>query len=573
MYRAWRPQSFQDMVGQQHITQTLQSSLRERRFSHAYLFSGPRGTGKTSAAKILAKAVNCEQGPSPEPCNVCEACRRITIGAMMDVVEIDAASNRGIEEIRDLREKVKYMPTEVRYKVYIIDEIHMLTTEAFNALLKTLEEPPVHVMFILATTEPYRLPATIISRCQRFDFRRVPLLEQAQRLQQICQEENIQASKDSLTYIAKLSDGGMRDAISVLDQMASFTDGEITYQQVLDITGGMIEERFAELATAIHVGDVGAMLSLIQQLIQEGKSADKCMESLLYFFRDLLMIKIVPNGEVLTARLTCIESFCELASRFSDDHLFQIIDTLNRYQADMKFAVQPQTLLEVALLQLTVQGGRSTHPVACTRDSLQTSEGNGPLDEGEHSSIVQHLCKQVASLETKVEQLLKSNATGGGRQGQRTQECSSKPPLKLERYIASRGCAEFNRVRDTWERVLQRVKEAGIKIHAWLVNGEPVSCFEDRILIAFKSSIHRDTTEKHTNKQVIERVLGETFGKSYQLETTMLKEWEGAVTRTDSKEEHAFQLEPEGYEGQNFQQPWINEAIQIFGESLVIIKD
>lgn len=573
LYRVWRPQSFQEMVGQQHITQTLQNSLREQRFSHAYLFSGPRGTGKTSAAKILAKAVNCEQRPNPEPCNVCEACKRITIGAMMDVVEIDAASNRGVEEIRDLREKIRYAPTEVRYKVYIIDEVHMLTTEACNALLKTLEEPPVHVMFILATTEPYRLPATIISRCQRFDFRRVSLAEQLKRLEQVCQEENIQANKESLTYIAKLSDGGMRDAISLLEQVASFTNGMITYQQVLDITGGIPEERFAELATAIRTGNVGAMLSLMERLIQEGKSADKCIESLLYFFRDLLMMKIVPGGETFTNRLTCVESFHELASGFSEHRLFQIIDMLNRYQTDMKFAVQPQTLLEIALLQLTAQGQCSTYPTARTEDFLQTGVVNS-LDEREHSSTVQHLYQQVASLEAKVEQLLKSSGTGGVRQEQKIQERSSKHLLpQFERYMVNRSSAEFNRIRSTWGRVLQRVKEAGITIHAWLVNGEPLSCFEDQVLIGFKNSIHRDTTEKPINKQVIERVLREIFGKSYQVETIMLKDWETIATRSDDRKEQAFRLEPEGYEGQNFQKPWIDEAIQIFGEDLVVIKD
>ncbi|NEZ43586.1 DNA polymerase III subunit gamma/tau [Paenibacillus alvei] len=584
LYRAWRPQSFQDMVGQQHIIQTLQNSLRERRFSHAYLFSGPRGTGKTSAAKILAKAVNCEQGPSPEPCNACEACQRITAGAVMDVVEIDAASNRGVEEIRDLREKVKYAPTEVRYKVYIIDEVHMLTTEAFNALLKTLEEPPSHVMFILATTEPHRLPATIISRCQRFDFRRVSLAEQVQRLAQVCKEENIQADHDSLTYIAKLSDGGMRDAISLLDQAASFTDGAITYQQVLDITGGMPEERFAELARAVQAGDVGAVLSVVEQLMQEGKSADKCMESLLYFFRDLLMMKMVPSGDTLTDRLTRVESFRDLAEGFTESRLFYIIDTLNRYQTDMKFAVQPQTLFEVALLQLAASGQRPLNRAADTGESVQ---GEIRQDGMEHSSSLQHLRQQITSLEAKVEQLMKSGGAGVGRQEQVTHERTpaatrpsgrvskfSKQPPQFERYLANHNSAEFNRIRGTWGQVLQRVKEAGVTIHAWLVNGEPVSCLEDRILIGFKNSIHRDTTEKPTNKQVIEQVLSETFGKPYQMDTMMLKDWEAAAARTEDKEEQEFQLEPEGQEGRNHsQEPWIDEAIQLFGEDLVVIKE
>lgn len=573
LYRAWRPQSFQDMVGQQHITQTLQNSLQEQRFSHAYLFGGPRGTGKTTAARILAKAVNCGQGPNPEPCNVCEACKRIAIGATMDIVEIDAASNRGVEDIRDLCEKVKYAPIEVRYKVYIIDEVHMLTTEAFNALLKTLEEPPVHVMFILATTELQRLPATIISRCQCFDFRRVPLSEQVQRLEQVCQKEGIQANKDSLTYIAKLSDGGMRDAISLLDQMTSFTDGPVTYQQVLDITGGIPEERFAELAMAIQAGDVGTMLSLIGQLIQEGKGADKCIENLLYFFRDLLIMKVVPDGEALSGRLVRIEPFCELAREFSENRLFQIIDTLNRYQADMKFAIQPQILLEVALLQLTTQSQRAAHSTTCTGDFLQTNAMDDSLNGLKHSSTVQHLCKQIASLEVKMEQLLKSSGKVGLLQEQGTQACLSKYPLQFEKYIANCSSAEFEYIRRTWEQVLQRVKEAGVNIHAWLVNGEPLSCFEDRILIGFKNSIHRETTGKPANKQIIERVLHETFNKSYRIETMMFKDWEIAVTQADGKEEQVFQLKPEGDKGQGPQKLWIKEAIQIFGEDLVVIKD
>lgn len=580
LYRAWRPQSFDDMVGQQHIIQTLQNSLRERRFSHAYLFSGPRGTGKTTAAKIMAKAVNCEQGPGPEPCNECEACRRITAGAVMDVVEIDAASNRGVEEIRDLREKVKYAPSEVRHKVYIIDEVHMLTTEAFNALLKTLEEPPAHVMFILATTEPHRLPATIVSRCQRFDFRRVTLEEQVARLEQVCRDEGIEAAQDSLIYIAKLSDGGMRDAISLLDQAASFTNGRLDYRQVLDITGGIPEERFVVIARAVQVGDVGSVLATVESMMQGGKSADKCMESLLFFFRDLLMLKMVPDGEGMTDRLTRVETFRELADAFEAVSLFRIIDTLNRYQTDMKYAVQPQTLFEVALLQLAVEnrpGALSSQPEAGTAERpAERSDAVGS------PSVVQQLQRQVASLEAKLNELVKARVPDGGqperiltaaRAPARVSRMAKQPPY-FERYIASKDSSDSNRTRSNWGQVLQRVKEAGVTIHAWLVNGEPVSALEDRMLVAFKNTIHRDTTEKPNNKQVIERVLLEVFGKPYQLDTMMLKDWEEAAEKSaGEKEEPAFWLETEGSEAEPVQEPWIDEALHMFGEDLVVIKE
>ena len=236
LYRVWRSQSFADLVGQEHVTRTLKNALKEKRFSHAYLFSGPRGTGKTSTAKIFAKAVNCLEGPAPEPCNRCEPCRRIAEGSLMDVVEIDAASNRGVDEIRDLRDKVKFAPTEVRYKVYIVDEVHMLTTEAFNALLKTLEEPPDHVIFILATTEPHKLPQTIRSRCQHFPFHRISFREIVRHLHRICDAQSVEVDEAALATIARAADGGMRDALSLLDQVLAYADGRVEESTVLAVT-------------------------------------------------------------------------------------------------------------------------------------------------------------------------------------------------------------------------------------------------------------------------------------------------------------------------------------------------
>ena len=569
LYRAWRPQSFRDMVGQQHIIQTLQNAIREQRVSHAYLFSGPRGTGKTSAAKILAKAVNCENGPAEEPCNECETCRRITSGAVMDVQEIDAASNRGVEEIRDLREKVKYAPTEVRRKVYIIDEVHMLTTEAFNALLKTLEEPPAHVMFILATTEPHKLPATIISRCQRFDFRRVSLEEQSERLERICLEEGISAEQEALQYIARLSDGGMRDALSILDQIASFTGGKVSYQQVMDMTGGIPSEQFGRLAAAIKQGDAGLVLQMVEQFMQEGKSADKCMENLLYYFRDLLMIKMVPGADKLTDRVLNPAEFKEMAEAFSREELFKMIDTLNRYQSEMKYASQPQTLFEVALLKLCgiPQGGS---------DAVQHGAGNA-ADTGELNRLKQ----QVAALEKKLERILQKGVPAAeGRDASKPatrtpapkMASTAKKPQHMDQYVASRTDEPFLNVQRQWAQILQNVKEEKVTVHAWFMDGEPVSVWEDNILVAFKNNIHRETTEKPANKQVIEGVLEAQLGTPYRLVTMMLRDWSDAVEGAGKPPAEELKLEHEEAEAGG-EKPWIDEAIQLFGEDLVVIKD
>jgi len=578
LYRAWRPQSFQDMVGQQHIIRTLQNAIREQRLSHAYLFSGPRGTGKTTTAKVLAKAVNCEKGPAAEPCNECEACRRITAGAVMDVLEIDAASNRGVEEIRDLREKVKYAPTEVRQKVYIIDEVHMLTTEAFNALLKTLEEPPPHVMFILATTEPHRLPATVISRCQRFDFRRVSLEEQAGRLKMICEQEGITAEEDAIQYICRLSDGGMRDALSILDQIASFTDGHVSYEQVMSLTGGIPSKQFAQLAQTLIEGDVGGMMQIIEQLMQEGKSADKCMENLMYYFRDLLMIKTVPQADKLTERVLDPEDYREMAHAFSRPQLFRIIETLNHYQTQMKYSQQPQMLFEVALLKLC----------SIPQQESASGEGAGSAAHVAEASEIKQLKQQLVELERKLEKALQGGlAAAGGGGAQASSQASSarssrgvsprvssaaKIPSGMERYVAQKDGSDTAKVQSKWHQVLQAVKDEKVTIHAWFMNGEPVSVLEDAILVAFKNEIHRETTEKPAHRGVIEQVLERQFGKPYRLVTMMLKDWSEAIQSGTTAPAQPLELEHEEEQGGS-KEPWVDEALEMFGEDLVVIKE
>ncbi|QAY67348.1 DNA polymerase III subunit gamma/tau [Paenibacillus protaetiae] len=596
LYRAWRPQTFQDMVGQQHIIQTLQNAIREQRIAHAYLFNGPRGTGKTTAAKIMAKAVNCVHGPAVEPCNECDACRGITAGHLMDVIEIDAASNRGIDEIRDIREKVRYAPSEVRYKVYIIDEVHMLTSEAFNALLKTLEEPPGHVIFILATTEPHKLPATIISRCQRFDFRQVSLPEQTSRLLEICEDEHIDADEDAIQYIARLSEGGMRDAISLLEQVSAFGGSRITLEGAVEVTGGLAADQFYELAEAVKDRNVGQALPLVEKLMQAGKSADKCMENLIYYFRDLLVLKLAPSSGAMTERVVDEGRFRAMADAFSADRLFRLIDTLNRYQTEMKHALQPQTLFEVALMKLCADSGEA---VEASRVEAAAASAAAGVPSGE----VQRLRQQVDALERKLEQLAQSGtavqggqaapAPSGGasaRGGAQRSAISSRggafgsgggmmrAAVKLEPFLAAANSQDTSRIRAKWGEVLHRVKEAKITVHAWLVDGEPVSSADGTVLVAFKNTMHRETTEKPANREIIERVMQEVLGAPYKLATTLMKEWHAApsgAAKDQSGSGEPFQLQPEdpGGASEASRPPWVEEAVKLFGEDLVVIKD
>jgi len=578
LYRAWRPQTFKDMVGQQHIVQTLQNAIREDRLSHAYLFSGPRGTGKTSAAKVLAKAVNCEHGPSPEPCNSCSQCERITSGSVMDVVEIDAASNRGVEEIRDIRDKVKYSPTEVRRKVYIIDEVHMLTTEAFNALLKTLEEPPGHVMFILATTEPHKLPPTIISRCQRFDFRRVPLEEQTGLMREICGEEGIAAEDEALRYIARLSDGGMRDALSLLDQISSFTGGRVSLELAVEATGGLPSEQFARLAIAVRENDASKVLLEIDEMMRAGKSAEKCLEQLMHYFRDLLLAQLAPEAGDSSGRVGNPAELKEMSAGFSRERLFAIIDLLNRYQGEMKYAAHPQTMFEIALLKLC-SGDAGEQPLIRTADSGVGREELGQLKQ------------QLAALESKLGALTNGGAAiaspggkpasgSGGSRGSAGPSSSTAPRAatvsrqKLAAFASARGSAGSYLAK--WPQIMQRVKEERVTVHAWLVDGEPVSFEDGSILVAFKNSIHRETTEKPANRGVIEGVLNSIFGSPTQLVTTLQREWQEVLAESEgmpggSPEAEELQLVPEGEEPGR--EPWVDEAVRLFGEELVTIKD
>ena len=407
LYRKWRPQKFDDMVGQTAVTKTLKNAIIHHKTSHAYLFTGPRGTGKTSAAKIFAKAINCLNPQDGEPCNDCLLCKGITEGTIGDVIEIDAASNNGVEEIRDIRDKARYAPTQATYKVYIIDEVHMLSTGAFNALLKTLEEPPKNVIFILATTEPHKIPATIISRTQRFDFRRITNDEIIQRLRYILEQEEIAYEEEALSVIARCANGGMRDALSLLDQVILFSDDKVSFEQAIQVSGSLTDDLMIEFVRLLTQQQAQAALLQLQDLLLLGKEASRLIEEWLEFSRDLLVAK--QTGDMIGRS----EAFVEFAKEVEEAFLYRFMDALNQTQQEMRFTTKPTISLEVLTIKMA-------QPYTLTP---RTSSGAPAMPSSEE---VQQLQQQIAQMQQQMNALLQ----GGAPQAQQAPKASTPRPTR-----------------------------------------------------------------------------------------------------------------------------------------------
>ena len=514
LYRRWRPESFADLVGQEHISRTLSRAVTSGQTSHAYLFTGPRGTGKTSTAKILARALNCAEGPTLTPCGVCDSCRSISDGSSMDVFEIDAASNRGIDEIRDLRESVKFAPTEGHYKIYIIDEVHMLTTEAFNALLKTLEEPPERVIFILATTEPHKVPATIQSRCQRYDFHRITVTEIRDRLLYVCKESDIAAEEDALGIIAAQADGGMRDALSILDQCMALAEGTLTAERVQEALGLVGRAWIRRMAGEIAARDAAALIAQLSELLQSGRELKQVLAELAQHFRRLMIAGV--GGAVSAAEL-CAGDAEELrmdAAQFTQEEIMSILRRLNETMQELRTSPQPRIAVETLLIGLchtegTAPSGESTAPPTGGADAARIARLEAQVEE---------LAARLAAGGTPVSASASATASAAPSPRPRAAKAdgaASKPAPKKAASSAAKEAADgAPRQLDmkVWQSFQTRLKERN-RLAASLLSGAAYEGMtETHFFIRPSSDMARDYIKKR-HRAVFDEVMTELAGR------------------------------------------------------------
>ena len=462
--RKWRPQVFEDLVAQNHITNTLKNAIKLNRVAQAYLFTGPRGVGKTTTARLLAKALNCINGPTETPCNECNSCLEINIGRSLDVLEIDGASNRGIDEIRDLREKVKYAPTQGKYKIYIVDEVHMLTTEAFNALLKTLEEPPPHVVFIFATTEPHKVPSTILSRCQRFDFRRIPLSEIITSLEEIAKAENVKITRDALFLIAKKSDGGMRDAQSMLDQISSLGENEITDEIVREILGLVDQDIFFQITEALKQKNPAETLNKLNDIITQGYDLYEFILGLLEHLRNLLLIKVgTITEDVSEMSSNYLDLYNKQSNYFAIEDLLRMINLTNATEIQLKRASYPRILLESLLIRL-----------AKLDETVELTDLINRLESGDLKTIN---TPNTNTIQSNNPQPITSSIPSNVKQ--KISQPDTKPLVSIDGNLIT-----------LWQQIITEIKNnvGGTWSGIWEINlnkGQPIKLENDILTIAF----------------------------------------------------------------------------------------
>lgn len=526
--RKFRPQTFDEVMGQEHVSTTLKNAILMNRIGHAYLFTGPRGVGKTSMARIFAKALNCKTGPTVTPCGKCQPCLEIEGARALDVLEIDGASNRGIDEIRALRENVKFAPAAGKYKIYIIDEVHQITPDGFNALLKTLEEPPAHVKFIFATTSSHKVPATILSRCQRFDFRRIPTALIAETLGEICKKEKIKIDEDALFAVAKAADGSLRDSQSILDQIAASSDKKIGKEDVIRSLGALEEDKLFELTDALASRDAKTALYVLDGVLQEGKDPVLFLERFLEHVRDLLFLQVSEKlADLIDASEVHKKNLLKQKESFSKDDLFYFFNVVTHTLSTMKRFEAKRVPLEIALIKLASRA--PMEDLGRLIDALKSAEKKTLSPAGAASAT------RVATpplVVPKAEILLHKPKKTEAEEDRELEELPAGD-IQLPAAVASaKVSASFE---DVWFILLKNLKKEKPSVASYLAEGEPAGIRDRvaRILFPEHLSFYRESLETADNKKVIEMVLSPLVGEDIRVEFVIVKELPGKIKSQD----------------------------------------
>jgi DNA polymerase-3 subunit gamma/tau len=549
LYRRFRPKTFDEVLGQEHITTTLKNQIVKGNIGHAYVFSGTRGTGKTSTAKIFARAVNCLHTEDGNPCNSCEVCKDILDENVMDVIEMDAASNNSVDDVRELREKVKYPPSKGRYKVYIIDEVHMLSKGAFNALLKTLEEPPKHLIFILATTEVEKLPQTILSRCQRFDFKRITTKDIVKNMKNICGEIGVDVDDKVLNLIARNSDGAMRDALSLLDQCISFKEGKLTLEDALQILGITNNDIIFEMVDSIKARDIEKSLHIIDEIMQKGKDVNQFIKDLLVHYRNLMIVKTSTNpSDIIDFEEETIERYKEQVQDVSLPYILNALKILNQAENSSKWSSQPRIVLEMAVVKLIDSIDISSLEERI--DKLEEAIQSGSMPKIEKRETVQSQKKEKKAEKIEVEE--KKEEKG------KSQE-NSEEVIAQNSIIDDGKDMDLETVKKEWSNFMKELKKQRISLQALLAEGKILSMENGVLTIGFAKGfgIHKEAVSKKGNKEYIEKALASYFNKNIRVQFVMEDEFGVEDIKNDEEKEN---------------ERLVKQVTDLFGEDLVEIK-
>lgn len=517
--RKWRPMLFEDVVGQEHVSHILVNALKNNRVAQAYIFAGSRGVGKTTTARLLAKAVNCENQPVTNPCNKCANCKSITGGQNLDVIEIDGASNRGIDEIRNLRENIRYAPVSLKYKVYIIDEVHMLTKEAFNALLKTLEEPPSHAIFIFATTEIHKVPLTILSRCQRFDFKRIALSKILELLKKIVKAENINAEEDALILIARKAEGSMRDAESILDQMISFGSDTLTTKQIRESLGLIDQEVYFEFTDLLPKHNSAAILEYARKIFNSGHDLIDFIQGLQEHFRNYLMTVALSDLTYLDVPDHYKKKYKSNAKEFNEKDLIHYLHILSDAEQKLKYSALPELEIELLLLKLAHKPASAKleeilsfiekikrEPEIVTKTSKMSTEKSVDRQSSRRSPVVTEDAKNLSNVQTNEPENFES--LEGTLKGLKNLKNKGLPKTQTKSQDFSLDLAD---IQAKWSSIIERVRSQKIALGSFLQEGIPYQTDRGKLIIAYdqKATFHQEHVEK--NSRVIEEILNQEF--------------------------------------------------------------